>query len=136
MEKKTKTYKANTGVSLSVPLPSGKSLRVSFLALSDGTSVYATDNPQVQAGLERHSQYGKLFWPLSESGGEKHQPAPAADGRDPAGREAKKVKVSDLTAAKDYLADTFGVSRTSLRTRKSIMDCAASHGVELEGIDN
>lgn len=46
----------------------------------------------------------------------------------------KKVKVSDLAAAKDYLADTFGISRTALRSMKAITEQAAAHGIEFEGL--
>ena len=46
----------------------------------------------------------------------------------------KKVKVSDLAAAKDYLADTFGISRTALRSMKAIAEQAAAHGIEFEGL--
>ena len=46
----------------------------------------------------------------------------------------KKVKVSDLAAAKDYLADTFGISRTALRSMKTITEQAAAHGIEFEGL--
>ena len=46
----------------------------------------------------------------------------------------KKVKVSDLAAAKDYLADTFGISRTALRSMKAITEQAAVHGIEFEGL--
>ena len=46
----------------------------------------------------------------------------------------KKVNVSDIAAAKDYLADTFGISRTALRTTKVIMEQAATHGIVFEGL--
>lgn len=46
----------------------------------------------------------------------------------------KKVTVSDLAAAKDYLADTLGISRTALRSKKAIEEQAAAHGIEFEGL--
>ena len=45
-----------------------------------------------------------------------------------------KVKVSDIAAAKDYLADKFGISRTSMRSTKAILEQAAAHGIEFEGL--
>ncbi|MDO4929638.1 MAG: hypothetical protein Q4E59_00735 [Bacteroidales bacterium] len=45
------------------------------------------------------------------------------------------VKVSDLAAAKDYLADTYGISRTALRSRKAIEEQAAAQGIVFEGLD-
>ena len=47
----------------------------------------------------------------------------------------RKVSVSDLAAAKDFLADTFGISRTSLRSEKAILDAAKEHHIEFEGLD-
>ena len=36
---------------------------------------------------------------------------------------------------KDFLADTFGISRTSLRSEKAILDAAKEHHIEFEGLD-
>ena len=47
----------------------------------------------------------------------------------------KQVKVSDLAAAKDYLADKFGISRTALRSQKAIIEHAAANGIEFEGLE-
>lgn len=47
----------------------------------------------------------------------------------------RKVKVSDLAAAKDYLADKFGISRTALRSQKAILEHAAANGIEFEGLE-
>lgn len=46
----------------------------------------------------------------------------------------KQVTVSDLAAAKDYLADKFGISRTTLRSKKAIVEQAAAHGIEFVGL--
>ena len=46
----------------------------------------------------------------------------------------KKVHISDFASAKDYLADTFGISRTAMRSHKTILELAASHGIEFEGL--
>ena len=46
----------------------------------------------------------------------------------------RKIKVSDIASAKDYLADTFGISRTSMRSSKAILEQAAAHGIEFEGL--
>ena len=46
----------------------------------------------------------------------------------------RKVSVSDFPSAKDYLAETFGISRTQLRSQKQILEQAAAHDIEFEGI--
>ena len=42
--------------------------------------------------------------------------------------------VSDPDAAKAYLAEHFGYSRTKLKTIKAIKEAAANSGVDFEGI--
>lgn len=60
----------------------------------------------------------------------------AEDAEAPANDTAalKQVTVSDLASAKDYLADKFDISRTSLRSKKAIVEQAAAHGIEFVGL--
>ena len=63
----------------------------------------------------------------------------ATDGTEAADPEVnenglKTVVVSDPDAAKAYLAEHFGVSRTKLKSLKSIKETAAAHGIEFKGI--
>lgn len=44
------------------------------------------------------------------------------------------VKVNDINEAKDYLAEKFGVNRSSMRSTKAILEQAAINGIEFEGI--
>ena len=174
-----KTYKAGTNISINVVLASKKNLHVAFVPKSDGSSVYSTDNEEVQNAIERHYNFGKLFRlagiSVVASKKKKHKtvvPAPPEDEdenlkkgevkdeathSDEAATEAeeedaredetgdddddeteeaelRKVKVSDFGEAKDYLADKFGVSRTSLRSQKSILETAKANGIEFEGL--
>lgn len=46
----------------------------------------------------------------------------------------KKIVVSDPDAAKAYLAEHFGYSRTKIKTLKAIKDAAAANGIVFEGI--
>lgn len=48
---------------------------------------------------------------------------------------ARVIKVSDLAAAKDYLADTFGISRTTLRSKKAIVESGEANGIVFDGLD-
>lgn len=166
-----KTYKANTNISINVVLPSKKNLHITFTPLSDGSSVFTTDNEVIQKSIEKHYKFGKLF-KLHASQGQsaekevtdklkstslrKKKETPAADNVDKTeldnnenvGQSGEtednagtgndetvcKVKVSDIAAAKDYLADKFGISRTSMRSTKAILEQAAAHGIEFEGL--
>ena len=132
-----KEYRSRTAISVSGVLPSGKGVHVSFAAQSDGSSVYTTDNPDVQYALEHHYKYGKLFKLASANS------AADIEAKNEAGKaaanvkkdEIRKVSVSDLGSAKDFLADTFGISRTSLRSTKSIIEAAKANNIEFEGLE-
>mgnify|MGYP000665205755 FL=1 len=132
-----KHYKSKTAISINVVLKSKKSMHIAFTAQSDGSSVYTTDNPDVQYALEHHYKYDKLFKLVStESEADikakkEAEEAAANEKKD----EIRKVSVSDLAAAKDFLADTFGISRTSLRSEKAIMEAAKANNIEFEGLD-
>ena len=132
-----KKYKSRSAISINVVLDSKKSMHIAFTAQSDGSSVYTTDNPDVQYALEHHYKYGKLFKLVStESEADikakkEAEEAAANEKKD----EIRKVSVSDLAAAKDFLADTFGISRTSLRSEKAIMEAAKAHNIEFEGLE-
>lgn len=132
-----KHYKSKTAISINVVLKSKKSMHIAFTAQSDGSSVYTTDNPDVQYALEHHYKYGKLFKLVStesEADIKAKQEAEEASAKEKK-EEIRKVSVSDLAAAKDFLADTFGISRTSLRSEKSIMEAAKANNIEFEGLD-
>lgn len=50
--------------------------------------------------------------------------------------EVKKVnviKVGSIEDARDYLVDNFGATKSELRSRKAIEDCAKVNGVVFEG---
>ena len=132
-----KHYKSKTSISINVVLKSKKSMHIAFTAQSDGSSVYTTDNPDVQYALEHHYKYGKLFKLVSTESEEdikakkEAEEAAANEKKD----EIRKVSVSDLASAKDFLADTFGISRTSLRSEKAIMEAAKANNIEFEGLE-
>lgn len=165
----TKTYKANTNISINVVLPSKKNLHIAFVPLSNGSSVFTTDNEDIQKSVENHYKFGKLFklysahgqsetaetagkasksgspeklhvegmhngedTPNNETGRQDEMPQKDAGDNNTTSR---KVKVSDIASAKDYLADTFGISRTSMRSTKAIMEQAAANGIEFEGLE-
>lgn len=91
--------------------------------------------------IERHYNFGKLFRIESMQDDSKKETARVVEGtpgkvvEEIAGQAVKRVKVSDLAAAKDYLAENCGISRTALRSEKSIMEQAAANGIEFYGID-
>lgn len=131
-----KHYKSKSTISINAVLKSKKSVHIAFTAQSDGSSVYVTDNTDIQYALEHHYKFGKLFKLVDEEPVSGVADVEQSAQEDASTQESKiiKVKISDFAAAKDYLADTFGISRTSLRSEKAILAAAQEHNIEFEGL--
>lgn len=147
-----KTYKANTNVSINVVLASKKNLHISFVPLSDGSSTFTTGNEDIMKAIESHYNFGKLFRlhktvmanaecgirnaELGVRDEELDKDSNVDSGKSAElgvkNEELEKVTVSDYGAAKDYLADKFGVSRTAMRSVKAITEQALAHGIEFD----
>ena len=126
----TKRYIAKSHISISVNTSKGNA-HITFSPLTGGNnSALYTDNEELQKALEAHPRYGKLFrldttfQPVVEEQKEE-TPAP---------KKVKKVKVSCLDDAKEYLCDKYEVSRTKLNSEKAIKEYAASKNIEFVGI--
>ncbi len=130
-----KIYRANTGIAINVVLGSGKSTHVSFTSLSNGTSVFSTSDEDMQKAIEKHYKFGSLFR-LIDTIDESVKAEPAEEESENEGEsEMTTIKVSDLASAKDYLAEKFGISRTALKSKTSILNQASLHGVTFEGLE-
>lgn len=126
-----KKYISRSTISLNVYVPQTKSnVRVSFMPLSNGSSVYVTEDENIQYGLEHHYRFGSAFRLDSTYTATANVKKEEPKNDTPS---VKVVKVASLPDAKDYLAERFGVSRTLLRSEKSIVEQAASHGIKFEG---
>ena len=143
----TKTYKAKSAVSIMVRVgKTGK--RITFDAMSDGTSTYKTTDEALQAAIERHRAFGKTFYLFrtvtvktateAKTATTVTATASAASGTATTEGEASssltQVTVTDAQSARQYLIETFGVSKTSVRSNKQLLEQAAAHGVEFIGI--
>lgn len=133
-----KKYKSKSCVSLSVVLPTGGTTHISFNPITGGGSVFYTSNELLQAGLEKHPKYGKLF-KLDETGNANVKKAeenplpteqPTAEVEGTAGTSLKEMKMSCNDDAKDFLVDKFGISRTKLRSRVQIEAAGEAHGIK------
>ena len=136
-------YTAKTHVALNVVLPSGKSMHISFTPITGGGSVFYTNDPSVAQALDSHYKFGHLFKKVEEPAKAMQAKAPAhpetkAEAKAAAEEPAKVEKKKDRTLtfacyedAKDYLVETFGISRTKLRTQKAIEDMAKANNVKL-----
>jgi hypothetical protein len=101
---------------------------------------YSTNNEIIQYAIE-HSRYfaiGIVYLaqeikteevkPIRQNLQQTPQPATKKSSGEE--KEIKKVKVSDLQEAKNYLVENYNVSSLSLRGEKSIMEQAKIFGVE------
>lgn len=140
-----KRYKANSCVSLSVALSTDDTAHVVFMPQTGNGSVLYTDDELLQAGLEKHPKYGRLFKleNLSEEGREMSEESNDLEGdegnedngSDETGGGLRRVEMSCNDDAKDYIADKFGVSRSKLKTRAQIEEEAKAHGIEIVWTD-
>ena len=123
-----KRYYSKSAISINVVLSSNKSLHISFMPLSNGHSEYITENKDIQTAIEKHHAYGKMFKLKSAETTRKKSSAPEK-------KTMQTIPVSDISAAKEYLADTCGVSRTMMKSPEDIIKIAKSKGIIFEGIE-
>lgn len=126
-----KTYTSNSEISLSVRVGDNAHTHIRFNPTSNGGSSYSTNNPAIQKGLERHPQFGKMFHLTSESKEVKKEMRKTVEDVNP----KTVVNVNSIQDAKDYLVDTFGISRTQLTSKAKILANAESHNIQFNGLD-
>lgn len=133
-----KKYQAGTDLAFSV-MVGNERMRILFEGKSTGSSVYMTRDPKVQKAIESHYWFKDKFF-LVESIDEKKEAAEAkkkaaAKNKKKVADEKKTHVVTDVEDAKDYLAETYGVSRSKMKTKEDILAIAKEKGVELEGLE-
>ena len=133
-----KKYQAGTDLSFSV-MVGNERVRVVFEGKTMGCSIYGTRDEKLQKAIESHYWFNDKFF-LVESIDEKKEAADAkkkaaAKTKKKAAEEKKTHIVTDFEDARDYLAETFGVSRSKLKTKEDILSIAKEKGVELEGLE-
>lgn len=134
----TKHYISDSHIAINVTLDGGESMHLSFIALSNGGSIFSTDSEELQNAIERHYRFGDLFTldhieepkNTSEIANEEYTSVKESEEGN-----IQKITVNDLGEAKNYLADTLGISRTSLRSLKTILEVAKANNIEFVGLD-
>lgn len=133
-----KKYQAGTDLSFSV-MVGNERVRVVFEGKTMGCSIYGTRDEKLQKAIESHYWFNDKFF-LVEAVDEKKEAAEAkkraaAKTKKKVAEEKKTHIVTDFEDARDYLAETFGVSRSKLKTKEDILSIAKEKGVELEGLE-
>ena len=138
-----KKYTSKSTIAINVSLGEGKNIHVSFGAVTGRGSVYYTNDEALQAALEKHHQYGRLF-KLQETIDEQPASVDSPEGGEEATARptdtlhadaGSMVHVDGLDDAKEYLCEHFGISRTKLRTKASIIGAATTNGIVFDGIE-
>ncbi len=142
-----KKYIAKTHLSINVVDDKGRNIHVVFTPQTGGQSVFYTADETLQAALERHYRFGHLFrldTSTPSTAATKTAVPTQATTETPTADDATEtasntptianVTVTDAGSAKDYLANTFGISRTKLKTITQIKEVAAANGVNFVGI--
>lgn len=132
-----KTYQGYSDLAFSVKMDGGMR-RIVFDGQTCGTSIYCTRDAKEQKAIESHRWFNDKFWLIEEVDEKKLE----ADAKKKAAAKTKKAAeekkthiVTDFEDARDYLAETFGVSRSKLKTKEDILSIAKEKGVELEGLE-
>lgn len=110
-------------------MPSGENRHISFTPRTGGGSVFYTEDAELQKAMEGHYKFRKLYTVEVMEGQKKEE---AED----TGRESRSVTVmqmSDADAAKDYLSDKYGISRTRLKSVAQIKAAGLAKGIEFTG---
>lgn len=133
-----KKYQAGTDLSFSV-MVGNERVRVVFEGKTMGCSIYGTRDEKLQKAIESHYWFNDKFF-LKEAVDEKKEAAEAkkraaAKTKKKSAEEKKTHIVTDFEDSRDYLAETFGVSRSKLKTKEDILSIAKEKGVELEGLE-
>lgn len=133
-----KKYQAGSDLAFSV-MVGNERMRIVFEGKTMGSSIYMTRDPKVQKVIESHYWFKDKFF-LVETVDEKKEAAEAkkkaaAKAKKKVADEKKTHVVTDVEDAKDYLAETYGVSRSKMKTKEDILEIAKEKGVELEGLE-
>ena len=131
-------YQAGTDLAFSV-MVGDERMRIVCEGKTMGSSIYMTRDLKVQKAIESHYWFNDKFF-LAESIDEKKEAAEAkkkaaAKAKKKVADEKKTHVVTDVEDAKDYLAETYGVSRSKMKTKEDILEIAKEKGVELEGLE-
>ena len=123
-----KTYISYSDISINVHT-NKKNVHITFRPYSANKgSVFKTDDRDIQIAIERHYNFGKLFFLKEEYEvitTPQEEEIVSGDKL-----EIIEVKVNSMQEAKDYLADKYGISRTALRNPKSIEAEAEKYGIK------
>ncbi len=135
LESMIKEYRAKTIIAFSVKVD-GKDRRISFHAMTNGSSHYVTSDPKVACALERHRWFGDKFYLFRESG-EVESVERAVVVESSATEEAEpddgleEKHFNNYEAARSWLVKTYGCRVRDIRSNVKTAAFATDKGYKL-----
>ena len=126
-------FRAKTHIGLSINTKGGHA-HITFCELTGGGSIYTTENKEIAEALRKHHKFGKLFTEQEV----KEETAKQQELEQKKADDRAKQSIKEFACvedAKEYMADTFGISRSKLRTRGDIEKQAAGRGITIQWAD-
>ena len=124
-----KTYISSTEISINVKV-CGAHVHITFVPHTLGGSSFTTADTNLQQAMEKHRHFGCRFKLVDKGYTTTQVDNPETTHVEEHKKPETRSFVS-LNDAKEYCAQTFGVSRTQLRTRAQITDAAAANGLNI-----
>lgn len=123
-----KRYISGTCLSINLQIGGEGYRHIVFDPQHESGSSFISEDAEEQAYLESHPYFGEFFeldpyWQDQSSGVEEEEAEEAT--------ALQELSFSNESDAKEYLAETFGVSRTKLKTRKAIESVATEQGITI-----
>ncbi len=126
-------FRAKTHIGITVNVKGGH-VHITFTELTGGGSIYTTENKVIAEALRKHPKFGKLFTEQEV----KEETAKQQELEQKKADDRAKQSIKEFACvedAKEYMADTFGISRSKLRTRGDIEKQATGRGVTIQWTD-
>lgn len=127
-----KTYCSSSEICINVRV-GDTNIHLSFTPLTLGGSTFTTSDVKMQEAIERHRFFGTRVKLMAmsqeiENIADEHHTVVEKQEKD----KPEVLHFSSIADAKEYCADTFGISRTMLRSSAQILQLAAEKGYVLE----
>ncbi len=122
------TYHSPTELTINVRVR-GVKYHMVFTPTTLGESFLNVDDPLLQRAIEKHPYYGKMFQKVPD-----RPPVQQKETKSLRTEQVIHLPYTDISDAKEELAQRTGVSRTSMRTVQDIMAVAKRYHIVFDGM--
>lgn len=118
-----------TSITLNV---NGVTRRISFENENVNTFFYTTADKDIIKAMDNHPWFDKYFTSIEVN--DTPEPEPMPESETPAQDALTEITVASFSDAREYLAEAFGIARTSIRSKSAVEEAAKQHGIVFKGI--